>query len=84
MDKETSAIRPLPVEVAARIKSSIVITNLNGVIIELLKNSLDACARSVTIQVDFQKGACTVEDDGFGISPLEFSDGGGLGKLHRM
>ena len=84
MDNAVPAIRPLPAEVASQIKSSAVITNLNGVILELLKNSFDACASAITVHVDFQKGACTVEDNGRGISPVEFSDGGGLGKLHRM
>jgi DNA mismatch repair protein MLH3 len=77
------AIRPLPADVIAQIKSSIAITNLNTVICELFKNSLDAKATKVDIIVDYRRGGCIVEDNGLGILPLEFGDGGGLGKLHR-
>ena len=84
MDPRTPSIRALPANVVAQIKSSATITHLNGVVLELLKNSLDADARTVTITVDFQRGGCTVEDDGCGIPPAEFQDGGGLVKLHRM
>ncbi|KAF3491979.1 DNA mismatch repair protein [Arthroderma uncinatum] len=82
MDAGVPVIRVLPPEVAGQIRSSSVVTNLNGVILELLKNSLDANAFTVTINVDFQKGTCSVEDDGQGIPPTEFSENGGLGKLH--
>ncbi len=77
------SIRPLPADVIAQIKSSIAITNINSVICELLKNSLDAHATKVDIIVDYRKGGCIVEDDGIGILPLEFGEEGGLGKLHR-
>ncbi len=76
------SIQPLPPEVIAQIESSIVITNLNSVICELLKNSLDANATRVEITVDHSKGGCVVEDDGFGILPSEFVDEGGLGRLY--
>jgi DNA mismatch repair protein MLH3 len=86
-DHQTSAgmsIQQLPSDVIAQIKSSTAITSLNGVIYELTKNSLDARCTKVDITVDYGKGACMVEDDGFGIPPAEFRDGGGLGKLHRQ
>lgn len=83
MDQRASSIRALPPDVVAQIKSSTLITNLTGVISELLKNSLDAEARTITIKVDFHKGGCTVEDDGYGIPPKEFQESGGIGKLHR-
>ncbi len=77
-------ISPLPAEVAAQIKSSTAITSLGGVIIGLIENSLDAGARKIEASVDFRRGGCIVEDDGKGISPLEFSESGGLGKRYRM
>ncbi|KAM5469758.1 DNA mismatch repair protein [Microsporum audouinii] len=76
-------IRALPQEVAGQIRSSSVVTNLNGVILELIKNSLDARASTITVMVDFQKGTCTVEDNGLGIPPDEFHENGGIGKLHH-
>lgn len=76
-------ILPLPAEVVAQIKSSTAITSLSGVIIGLVENSLDARARKIEISVDFRRGQCSVEDDGSGIPPLEFSSNGGLGKPYR-
>lgn len=83
MDVQVPSIQPLPSEVVAQLKSSISISHLNGVVLELLKNSLDADAQTVSINVDFQKGGCVVEDDGQGILPAEFLEGGNLAKLHR-
>ncbi|KAJ6108017.1 hypothetical protein N7523_009340 [Penicillium sp. IBT 18751x] len=78
-----AGIRQLPPDVVAKIKSSTAITNLNGVIIELAKNSLDANAHTVLVSVDFKRGSCIVEDDGEGIRPDEFGSTGGLGKAHH-
>ena len=78
------SIRPLPQDVVAKIKSSISITHLNGVIIELVKNSLDAGARAIDITVDYRRGGCTVDDDGHGILQAEFELRGGLGKAYRV
>ncbi|KAJ5179732.1 hypothetical protein N7492_002942 [Penicillium capsulatum] len=78
-----AAIRPLPESVAAKIKSSTSITHLNGVILELVKNALDAGARTALVSVDFRRGSCIVEDDGNGIPPAEFEPTGGLGKPHH-
>ncbi|KKZ61362.1 hypothetical protein EMCG_04007 [[Emmonsia] crescens] len=83
MDVQVPSIQPLPSEVVAQLKSSISISHLNGVVLELLKNSLDAGAQTVSINVDFQKGGCVVEDDGRGILPAEFLEGGNLAKLHH-
>ena len=77
------SIQPLPEDVIAQIKSSTTITSLNGVILELMKNSLDAGSTKVDISVDYRRGGCTVEDNGLGILPSEFSSDGGLGKLYR-
>ncbi|XEU99152.1 hypothetical protein FSHL1_004439 [Fusarium sambucinum] len=76
-------IRQLPQDVVDKIKSSVNITSLNGVVCGLIANSLDAGASKVNISVDYARGNCTVEDNGSGIPPEEFKDGGGLGKLHH-
>uniref|UniRef100_A0A8H7NDX4 MutL C-terminal dimerisation domain-containing protein n=1 Tax=Bionectria ochroleuca TaxID=29856 RepID=A0A8H7NDX4_BIOOC len=77
------SIRQLPDHVVGKIRSSIVITSLNGVVVGLLKNSLDAGATKVNITVDFTRGNCTVEDNGSGIPPSEFESSGGLAKPHH-
>ncbi|VUC36670.1 unnamed protein product [Clonostachys rosea] len=77
------SIRQLPDHVVDKIRSSIVITSLNGVVAGLLKNSLDASATKVNITVDFTRGNCTVEDNGSGIPPSEFGSSGGLAKPHH-
>ncbi|OAL67305.1 hypothetical protein A7C99_1168 [Trichophyton rubrum] len=82
MGPNVPIIRVLPRDVAGQIRSSSIVTSLNGVIVDLIKNSLDANASAVMVNVDFQKGTCTVEDDGIGIPPNEFHENGGLGKLH--
>ena len=82
MPNDTVRILPLPSEVASQIKSSTAISSLGHAVVGLLENCLDAEARKIDITVDFLRGACTVEDDGQGINPTEFSDGGGLGKLY--
>lgn len=79
----TAQILPLPAEVVAQIKSSIALTSLSSVVVGLVENSLDAGARKIEINADFRRGQCTVEDDGCGIPPLEFSNNGGLGKPYR-
>ena len=76
------SIRHLPEDVIDKLKSSVVITSLNGVTCGLLKNSLDAGATKVNVSVDYTRGNCTVEDNGSGIPPDEFKVDGGLGKLH--
>lgn len=81
---KTMSIRSLPDEVVAQIKSSTAIVSLVGVVLELLKNSLDAKATKIDVTVDFARGDCTVEDDGLGIAPSEFREDGGLGKLYSM
>lgn len=76
------SIKPLPGDVVAQIKSSVVITSLNNVIYGLVRNSLDAGATKITLNIDYGRGNCSIEDDGVGIPPSEFGDGGGLGQLH--
>ncbi|KAE8371555.1 hypothetical protein BDV26DRAFT_275837 [Aspergillus bertholletiae] len=83
MSVNSRRIEPLPPEVVTKLKSSTSITHLNGVIVELVKNALDASAHSVSVTVDYQRGGCKVDDDGDGILPLEFQPSGGLGKAHH-
>jgi DNA mismatch repair protein MLH3 len=82
--KSTMSIRPLSDEVVAQIKSSTAIVSLTGVVLELVKNSLDAKASRIDVTINFARGDCTVEDDGLGIPPAEFDEDGGLGKLYCM
>ncbi|KAJ5811033.1 hypothetical protein N7447_010549 [Penicillium robsamsonii] len=84
MSPSQSIIRSLPSDVIAKIKSSTSIVHLTGVILELVKNSLDANAQTIFVTVNFKRGGCIVEDDGDGIPPAEFEVTGGLGKPHRM
>ncbi|KAJ5373443.1 hypothetical protein N7517_005449 [Penicillium concentricum] len=84
MPPSQSIIRSLPSDVIAKIKSSTSIVHLTGVILELVKNSLDANAHTIFVTVNFKRGGCIVEDDGDGISPAEFEVAGGLCKPHRM
>lgn len=76
------SIKPLPANVVAQIKSSVVITSLNNVICGLIKNSLDAEATKINLSLDYSRGNCSVEDNGSGIPSSEFRDDGGLGQLH--
>ena len=82
MAEQWQPILPLPLEVQAQIKSSITITSLNEVVIELLKNSLDARSQTITVDVDYLRGGCIVEDDGQGIPAAEFAKEGHLGSMH--
>ncbi|KAJ5483867.1 hypothetical protein N7539_006067 [Penicillium diatomitis] len=77
------SIRALPPDVAFRIKSSTSIIDLHGVVLELVKNSLDAGAQIISVTVDFKRGGCVVEDNGQGIVPGEFESSGGLGKAYH-
>ena len=83
MPSGTGAIQPLSPKVAKQIESSISIASLNNVLIGLVKNSLDAGSSQLDIDVDYGRGSCTVEDNGCGIPPSEFSDQGNLAKPHR-
>jgi DNA mismatch repair protein MLH3 len=76
------SIRPLPGDVIAQIRSSIVITSLNAVVCGLVENALDAGASRISISVNYGRGNCSVEDNGIGIEPADFQEGGGLGNLH--
>lgn len=82
MQPETHQILPLPVEVAAQVKSSTAIPSQAYVVVGLVENALDASAHRIEVSVDFRRGSCSVEDDGCGIPSIEFSEIGGLGKPH--
>ncbi|KAL5340019.1 hypothetical protein BJX70DRAFT_138037 [Aspergillus crustosus] len=79
----TASIQPLPSDVAKKIKSSTAINHLNGVIVELVKNALDANSQSISVMVDYRRGGCVIEDDGDGIFQAEFEPEGGLGKAYH-
>ncbi|WPG98544.1 Hypothetical protein R9X50_00133600 [Acrodontium crateriforme] len=76
-------IAPLPEDAVSQLHSSKHITSLEGVVIALLENSLDSGASKVEVTVNFRRGACTVEDNGFGIPTTEFGEDGGLGKPYH-
>lgn len=84
MQAQIPQILPLPVEVAAQLKSSTAIPSQECVVVGLVENALDASARKIEVSVDFRRGSCSVEDDGYGILPVEFSEIGGLGKPYCM
>ncbi|KAJ9652935.1 DNA mismatch repair protein [Neophaeococcomyces mojaviensis] len=62
----------------ARIKSSVQISSLNDIIIELVKNALDAQADSISVELNYCHGFCMVQDDGHGILAQEFAEDGKL------
>ncbi|RMZ79147.1 hypothetical protein DV738_g3514, partial [Chaetothyriales sp. CBS 135597] len=72
------SILPLPQSVQAQLRSSIQILTLADVVEGLVRNSLDAAATSLEVEVDFSKGFCSVGDNGVGIPANEFRDGGNL------
>lgn len=76
------SIKLLPASDVSKIKSSVVLTSLNGVLVGLVQNSLDADATKIIVSVDYGRGNCSVQDDGLGIPPQDFEVNGGLGKLH--
>ncbi|EPS45461.1 hypothetical protein H072_589 [Dactylellina haptotyla CBS 200.50] len=53
----------------ARLRSTVSLTTLAGVVQELLMNSLDANATSVNISVNIVRNSMTVEDNGDGVVP---------------
>lgn len=79
---QAGAILPLSPDVAAQIRSTSTIISLEDAVMGLLQNSLDAGASRITILVSFRRGGCTVEDNGSGILPFNFSESGRLGETH--
>ncbi|PHH73506.1 hypothetical protein CDD82_5406 [Ophiocordyceps australis] len=77
------SIRQLPDHVVDQLESASAITCLNAVVCGLLKNSLDAGCTRANIHINYLHGNCSVQDDGLGIEPCEFKDGGGLAKPHH-
>lgn len=71
-------IYPLDTAAQVQIKSSVRIVSLDDVIIELVKNALDAQATKIQIVLSYSQGYCSVLDDGHGIPAEEFRDGGRL------
>lgn len=64
-----SSIESLPAHVAALLRSSIIVSSLEHVVLGLVKNSLDAQASRIDIIVHIARGYCTVTDDGHGYLP---------------
>ncbi|RMZ89090.1 hypothetical protein DV736_g3688, partial [Chaetothyriales sp. CBS 134916] len=75
------SILPLLQTVQAQLRSSIQISTLIDVVEELVRNSLDAAATTIEVEVDFSKGYCSVGDDGVGIPANEFREEGYLAQL---
>ncbi|OCT46457.1 hypothetical protein CLCR_02184 [Cladophialophora carrionii] len=82
MAEATFRISLLPDDVRARVSSTCDITTPESVIEELVRNALDAEARSIVVEADFARGYIAVCDDGNGIKEVEFSQQGQLAKLH--
>jgi DNA mismatch repair protein MLH3 len=82
MAMQRHQILPLPQKVQSQIKSSIAITSLSDVVVELIKNALDAQARTAYIHIDYLRGGCCVEDDGNGIPAGELSEYGHFGSMY--
>lgn len=66
-----------------KIKYTVQILSLNDVILELIKNALDAQSRNIKVVLNYTHGFCSVLDDGHGISASEFEECGGLGKPYH-
>ncbi len=82
MAEEVSRISLLPDDVRAKVFSSCEINTPENVIEGLVRNALDAHARSILVEADFARGFFAVSDDGTGIREIEFSEQGQLAKLH--
>ena len=83
MTTMSCSIKSLPVQAQLQLKSSVALNSLNDAVIGLIKNSLDAQAQKIQVEVDYHRGNCCVEDDGIGIPAEEFEEFGGLGLMHR-
>lgn len=78
MNNDDHRISPLDVRSRAKLVSSARILSLNEVVLELIKNALDAHARSIEVTLNYATGFCSVADNGFGIPASEFSKSGRL------
>ncbi|KAK5949207.1 DNA mismatch repair protein [Knufia fluminis] len=75
-------IYPLDNISQARIKSAVQILSLSDVILELVKNALDAQASSIKVVLNYAHGFCSVLDNGHGIPANEFSEHGRLARAY--
>ncbi|TGZ85281.1 hypothetical protein EX30DRAFT_361150 [Ascodesmis nigricans] len=71
-------ILPLPADVRARIRSTITILDLKSAISELIQNSLDAAATSITITANLARNSCAITDNGHGIPASQLESVGTL------
>lgn len=70
------SIEQLSASVISQIQSSVQITSLGDVVLGLFDNCLNAEATKVNISLDIERGSCTVEDDGCGITPGRLTENG--------
>jgi DNA mismatch repair ATPase MutL len=82
MAEDALRISLLPDDIRAKVSSSFEITTPEAVIEGLVRNALDADARSIVIDADFARGYLTVSDDGTGIREIEFLEQGQLAKSY--
>ena len=75
-------ILPLSDEVRSQIAATIEIRTLIDAVEQFLRNSIDARATSIDIEVDFKTGHCSVTDDGDGIPAIEFNQQSLLAQAH--
>lgn len=61
-------INVLPPATIAKLRSTQLLTSLPQIVSELVQNSLDAGALSITLGIDCEEWSCWVMDDGNGIT----------------
>lgn len=82
MDLIDNRIYPLDNISQARIQSAVQILSLTDVVVELVKNALDAQASSIRAVLNYATGYCSVLDNGHGIPAKEFSKDGRLARVY--
>lgn len=78
-EQDTQRIQRVPSGVERKIAASVAVKSLCDVVIGLLRNSLDAGAKTIKIVANSGPGYCFFEDDGLGIPSREFQEDGRLG-----
>ena len=75
-------ILPLLPKVQLQIRSSIDIALLSYIVIELVKNLLDAQPCTIYIEVDYLRGGYCIENDGAGIHTKDLSEHRHFGSIY--
>lgn len=78
MNDDDHRISPLDTRSRVKLVSSVRISSLNEVVIELIKNALDARAKRIELSLNYVTGFCSVSDNGWGIPANEFFENGKL------